>query len=168
MKTKTILCLLLLAATALAAPPLPTPQRTVRATLVWNPSPSPNLTAYRLYTSVNNAAWVSNNVGLVSTVTLSNLQAGVSYAFAVSALNTAGLESDLSNVVEAPPAEVPAAPTGLQYAPIVVQVETRINGGRWAAFRTYTNHVPVDGSAREFRSAVEIKRPVEVAGPLPR
>jgi len=69
-------------------------------TLVWNPSPSPGVIGGNLYYGT-----VSGNytnvipVGNVTTATILGLSSGVIYYFAITAVDTAGEESDFSNEI---------------------------------------------------------------------
>ncbi|MBX3745109.1 MAG: tandem-95 repeat protein [Verrucomicrobiae bacterium] len=69
-------------------------------TLAWDPNPEFNLTEYRVHYGFSPNVYVATiPVGLVTRVTLSLPVPGIRYHFAVSAVNTDGLESDRSNVV---------------------------------------------------------------------
>lgn len=74
--------------------------------LTWNASTSPNVVEYRVYIGTipgqyTNSFSASNNTSFVA----QNLSPGTTYHFAVSAINTANLESDLSSPIsgQAPP-----------------------------------------------------------------
>lgn len=149
---------------ALAVPPLPIVPQTGRISLQWDASPSPGVVNYRLFHSTNNATWRSNLVGNVTSVTVTNVAPGSSNWFLVTAVNADGLESLPSNVVEKPMLSVPAPPTGLNYVPVVVAVERRIDGGPWQAWRRYTNHFETSGQASEFRAVVTAWPPIEALG----
>ncbi len=67
-------------------------------TLAWNPSPDFNVIGYRLYygtASHNYTGMIS--VGLSATASMPNLAEGTTYFFAVTAVNSTGLESAYSN-----------------------------------------------------------------------
>ena len=103
---KAILCILLLLAGALA----PASADSARVTLAWDPSPSPLIAGYRLYEGAGSGAYTNVlDVGAATTVTVSNLVAGTTYFFAVSAYDFVGLESALSAEVTytVRPPEVP-------------------------------------------------------------
>lgn len=71
-----------------------------QATLEWDPNSESDLAGYKMY--VGTASGVHGapiDVGLVTTYTVTNLQSGSTYYFAVTAYNTAGLESGKSNEV---------------------------------------------------------------------
>lgn len=67
-------------------------------TLAWNGSTSTGVTGYRIhYGSASGTYTGSIAVGNVMTTTVPGLASGVTYYFAVTALDTDGLESDFSN-----------------------------------------------------------------------
>src|SRR5689334_309956 len=69
-------------------------------TLAWDPSPSSNVAGYILYARQSGATYTSGGrVGSNTTASVSNLVAGGSYFFAVSAYTGAGTESALSNEI---------------------------------------------------------------------
>lgn len=78
----------------LGAPP------TFSVTLAWDPSPSPEAVGYRLYFGVSSGQYTTSiQVGNISRYTLSGLNAGTAYYFAVRAYASNGLESDFSNEI---------------------------------------------------------------------
>src|SRR6516164_2304566 len=69
-------------------------------TLAWDPSSGPNLAGYRVHEGTSSGIYTQVlYVGNVTTATISNLTAGVTFYFAVTAYNTSGLESTYSNEV---------------------------------------------------------------------
>jgi hypothetical protein len=69
-------------------------------TLAWDPSTDPNVTGFRVYYGTSNHSYQFNDdAGKNTTVTVSNLQDGTTYYFAVTAYNAAGIESGYSNEV---------------------------------------------------------------------
>ena len=77
-----------------------TPAHAGSATLTWVASSDPNLAGYRVYVGVASGVYgAPTDVGKVTTWTVPNLTAGVTYYFAVTAYNTAGMESSYSNEV---------------------------------------------------------------------
>jgi predicted hotdog family 3-hydroxylacyl-ACP dehydratase len=82
--------------------------------LAWDPSPSPEVTGYHLYWGPASRSYdQQQDVGFDTSATVTNLVAGTTYYFAVTAYESAGLESDFSNeVVYEPPLAIGnAAPT---------------------------------------------------------
>lgn len=68
--------------------------------LAWDPNPETDLRTYRLYRgTAPNSYTSSTEVGLATTTDVSGLADGTTYYFALSAVNQAGLESNLSNEV---------------------------------------------------------------------
>jgi hypothetical protein len=69
-------------------------------TLSWDPCPDPEVTgAIVYYGNASRNYPYHTNVGNVCRATVTGLQAGLTYYFAVTATNSAGLESDYSNEV---------------------------------------------------------------------
>ncbi len=69
-------------------------------TLAWDPNPEPDVSGYIVYFGNASRDYPSStNVGNVTTATVYGLQEGLTYYFAITATNTAGLESDYSNEV---------------------------------------------------------------------
>ena len=69
-------------------------------TLAWDPNSEPDLAGYRLYHGLQTGQYDHIiDVGNVTTKTVTDLEAGLTYYFVVTAYNTAGLESDPSNEV---------------------------------------------------------------------
>jgi hypothetical protein len=69
-------------------------------TLAWDRNAETNVAGYRLYWGIASRSYTNNlNVGDASTASVSNLAAGVTYRFAVTAYNAAGLESDFSSEI---------------------------------------------------------------------
>lgn len=69
-------------------------------TLAWDPNPEPDVSGYIVYYGhVSRNYPYHTNVGNVTTATVYGLQEGWTCYFAITATNTAGLESDFSNEV---------------------------------------------------------------------
>lgn len=69
-------------------------------TLAWDPSPATDVAGYRLYAGLLSQTYtVMVDVGNATTGTLSNLLAGTTYYFAVTAYDVAGLESPFSGEI---------------------------------------------------------------------
>lgn len=89
---------------------------TANVTLAWNTNTETNLVGYRLY--YGTAAGVYSGSVLagvpVTTATVSNLQAGQTYYFAVKATNYAGLESSYSSEVVYAVPQVTSPPATMQ------------------------------------------------------
>jgi hypothetical protein len=67
-------------------------------TLSWNPSADPTVKGYHLYYGTSSGHYTNQiTVGNVTTATVSNLAAGVTYYFSATAFDSAGTESDFSN-----------------------------------------------------------------------
>jgi len=80
--------------------------------LAWDPNPESDIAGYRLYYGTSSGQYSSViDVGDVTTGTISNLSGGGTYFIAVTAYDTAGLESPVSNeVVFNAPADAPPPP----------------------------------------------------------
>jgi hypothetical protein len=80
-------------------------------TLAWDPSQGSNIAGYTLYSGTTSGTYTqTTSAGLSTTGTLTNLAAGTTYYFVVTAYDTAGLESAPSNEVSftTPPNLIPA------------------------------------------------------------
>jgi hypothetical protein len=68
-----------------------------RVTLAWDANSEPDLAGYKVYYGINSRVYpFTVSAGNVTNLTISNLQEGVTYYFAATAYNSAGLESDFS------------------------------------------------------------------------
>jgi hypothetical protein len=86
-------------------------------TLAWDPSQGSAIAGYRLYQGGSSKAYTNViEVGNSTSVTVSNLQIGATYYFAVSAYDSIGLESDLSSEISYSPRS-PAARLNLSMSP---------------------------------------------------
>jgi hypothetical protein len=66
-------------------------------TLAWDRNTETNIAGYKVHYGTASRAYTSSiNVGNVTTASVTNLVAGVTYVFAVTAYNSAGVESDFS------------------------------------------------------------------------
>lgn len=84
--------------------------------LVWDANSEPDLAGYRLYYGTSSRSYnITNDVRNVTTTTVSNLVAGVTYYFAVTAYNTSDMESDYSNEVSYQ-VPLPTAPVGVVFS----------------------------------------------------
>jgi hypothetical protein len=71
-----------------------------QVTLAWDPSTHPNVTGYRVYYGTSSDSYQFNDdAGKNTTFTVSNLQDGITYYFAVIAYDAKGNESGHSNKV---------------------------------------------------------------------
>lgn len=74
--------------------------QTMALSLCWDPNPEPDVTLYKVYTSLEPGAREHSFMvtdSITTTATIADLTIGAAYHFQVTALNTAGLESDPSN-----------------------------------------------------------------------
>jgi hypothetical protein len=73
------------------------PPPTQSVILAWDPSPDPTVVGYNAYYGSDSGVYTNRiDVGNVTSVVISNLSQGITYYFAVTAYNGAGLESDPS------------------------------------------------------------------------
>ena len=87
-------------------------------TLSWQPSPSGNVSGYRIYFGTESGNYTnSNDSGNSTTVVIPGLEVGVTYYFVVSAYDAGGVESDFSNEA----AYTPAATTTVTLASLQLQ-----------------------------------------------
>lgn len=83
-------------------------------TIAWNANPEADLAGYRLFWGETNTAATVRDVGRTNQAQVTNLVAGRTYYFRLTAYNTAGLESNPStNLYYTQPQPVPAAPSNL-------------------------------------------------------
>jgi hypothetical protein len=97
---------------------LPPASDTYNLILAWNPSSSPDVVACKLYYGTISREYTDYvTVGNVTSVTISNLVQGVTYYFAITAINADGQESDYSDEVSysTPPPQAP--PQSVQVQP---------------------------------------------------
>jgi hypothetical protein len=79
---------------------LPKVAHTADVTLTWDANTEPDLAGYRIYHGTGSGVYPNvSDVGNTTTATISNLTAGQTYYFAVTAYDTEGLESGYSNQV---------------------------------------------------------------------
>jgi hypothetical protein len=66
--------------------------------LYWNPSPSPNIAGYNIYQGAGDGTYTNEiQLGNVTNVLVSNIQPSVTYYFAAAAINSSGIQSQLSS-----------------------------------------------------------------------
>ena len=76
----------------------------VNVTLAWNPSPSGGVSGYRVYMGNRSGNYTNmTGVGNSTSITVSNLQPGVTYFFAITAFDVFGRESGFSNEINYTP-----------------------------------------------------------------
>lgn len=111
-------------------------------TLQWDPNSETNLAGYRVYFGTASRTYgTPQNVGLSQTpsFTVTGLQSGIRYFFAVTAYNTAGLESGYSNEVSS----LTIDPGPLE--PFQLRVPITVATTRYSATIAWTTDVPTDG-----------------------
>ncbi len=80
--------------------------RAVNVTLAWDPVPGTGVAGYNVYYGQISRGYSSVAATAATAATVSNLQAGVTYYFAVTTRSTTGLESDYSTEISYTPAAV--------------------------------------------------------------
>jgi hypothetical protein len=147
------------------------------ASLNWNFNSEPDVNQYKVYIKqVSNGATTVVNVGNTNRHNLTNLVNGVDYQLTVSALNTAGLESEQSDFIEFSPASgVPPTPSivaataaksgqnwiiNLSWQAVAPQFSVE---GYWVSIKqdglTFTNHFTTNLNAQ---FTVPVKNPTQV------
>jgi hypothetical protein len=77
-------------------------------TLAWDPSPDSTVIGYRLYYGATSSQYTNAlEAGKATTITVSGLEDGVTYFYAVTAYDAFGIESDFSNEVRSRPNQAP-------------------------------------------------------------
>ena len=101
---------------------LAAPSKTSNVTLAWNPNTETNIVSYRVYWggATRNYTNQIQVIGVNTTnATVTNLPIGAIHFFAVTAINTAGLESDYSNEVTYSAAS-PAPVSGVRITTVAI------------------------------------------------
>lgn len=79
--------------------------------LAWDPSPDTDVVGYTIYYGTASRTYTNTvTLGNVTNGAVTGLQPGITYYFAVTALNDIGLESEFSNEVSFTPPVVPSPP----------------------------------------------------------
>ena len=107
-----------------------TSAQSATVTLLWNPNHEPNIVGYWLYYGTSSQTYTEEvHAGNSTTVTVSGLSGGTVYFFAVTAYNTAGVESTFSNeVAYAPPSQTPPPSPGPTSTPAHTPTPVNISG----------------------------------------
>jgi hypothetical protein len=79
--------------------------------LIWDPNPETNIVEYRVYVGTVSRLYERIEPTTSTQHSVTNLTLGTTYYFAVTAVNTSGLESDYSNEVVYTVPSKPTAPT---------------------------------------------------------
>jgi len=106
-----------------------------QVTLAWDASPSPEVTAYRIYfgTNAGNYPFVTN-AGLVRTQTVMLPHTG-RWFFAATAVDANGLESDFSNMVQWEARPVPPIVRGEPWFRLLPEIWHSTNQVDWGIFK---------------------------------
>lgn len=142
-----------------AAQPFPTnvvvkPKQSVSVTLAWDPSPATNVAGYLLYAGVSSGIYNVTFPTTNTSFTVTNLAAGVTYFFAVTARTAGGLESDYSAEVShtEPKPAAPAAPAIRKLEVSAVLQSAPDPLGPWqTVFGFPTNWILADASRQFYR-----------------
>lgn len=148
-------------------------------TLAWNVNPEPDIAGYKIYIGHSSRKYTQNfDVGNQTTYVTEPVIPGRPYYFAVTAYNTAGLESEHSAEVSytppMPPTSVDFKPWGLLTAQVfpggVFQIEASTDFQTWASIREFrastsefTMQIPASLDFRFFRLKWLHSLPPEIA-----
>jgi hypothetical protein len=118
-------------------------------TLTWDPNTEPDIAGYKFYYGVQSRIYTNvADVGNLITNTVSGLTEGMTYYFAVTAYNTAGVESDFSNEVN----YTPTAPTNLVNQPPTIDSLADVILNEDAGLRTVTVTGISSGATNEVQT----------------
>lgn len=133
-------------------------------TLAWDKNPEPEVVGYKVYYKAESSVaplegWGALEgdspvvVGNLTTAKISGLMDNQTYYFAVSAINAAGVESPLSEIVASAPVPELVSPAVGEVAP-QLPVTFRWNYSRFSSGTRYTLRVSKDRSFRGSRTQV--------------
>lgn len=124
--------------------------------LAWDPSTDPEVTGAIVYygNASRNYPW-HTNVGNVTRATVQGLTNGLTYFFAVTATNSAGLESDYSNEVSTNLQVKPMPFTNLTFTSNLQA--SRSPAGPWTNLASYTLPVTSTWGAQFYRAQVKME-----------
>lgn len=133
------------------------PQNSHQVKMAWNASTSKDVTGYRIHYGIARGTYIASILlGNVTSVTIPGLAEGVTYHFAVSAINAAGLESGFSNEVSFTPglhtSEIGTAANGETFLSLrgligtQYDIEASVDLNTWALIATIT--IPEGGSLK--------------------
>lgn len=98
MRKSLLIRIILLLGITLCLIPQCAPAAQASVGLQWDPNPEPDLTGYNVYQRDSNGVFqLVQAVGLTTATTVTGLEEGGTYAWTVTALNSAGRESEPSN-----------------------------------------------------------------------
>lgn len=122
------LCMMCIAAAA-QTPFLVVSNPSPSVQLAWNPSPGTGISFYRAYYGVGSGQYTNvTTLGNVTNTTIVLPARGVTYFFAVTAVDSGGLESPFSNEVSYSPRNPPPPPTQKPLTVITVMKSTSPTG----------------------------------------
>ena len=105
-----------------------------QVTLAWTPSPSPGLSTYHIYFGTNSGAYAFvTNAGLVRTQAVVLPHTG-RWFFAATALDTNGVESELSNEVQWEAKPAPPVMQGEPWLRVMPELWRSTNQVEWVSF----------------------------------
>jgi hypothetical protein len=125
--------------------------KSANVTLAWDPNPEGDLGGYYIYFGTNTLDRVDVKTG--TSITLSNLVAGVRYSIYATAYNQAGVESAPSETIfytpiaeivnpvlamQAVNGQVTLSGTAIPSQPVVIQAATSLNAPEWITVQTIT------------------------------
>lgn len=144
------------------APPAGVVVGQINLTLQWTPNAEPDLAGYKVYFGVTSGKYgPPTAIGSTNTITLYGFASG-QYFFAVTAYNTAGLESGYSNEVTATvmsPA-APPVPTQNIQGPQLVNVAATTAQLSWKSLPAATSRIEYQTAGGPFVSLIVNTDPV--------
>lgn len=146
-----------------------TPATAATVRLGWDPNTESDLAGYRMYVGTASRSYTTNyNLGLVTTLSITNLAFDTTYYFAVTAVNAGGLESVYSNEVtyrESLPS-APAVPAGIAVIGLgrgLAGIQFNYADATAATFNVYTNGVRMLTVPKPVSTQVSVSLPALAA-----
>ncbi|HEX7860403.1 MAG TPA: fibronectin type III domain-containing protein [Verrucomicrobiae bacterium] len=108
--------------------------------LAWNANPEPDIVSYRVHVGTSTRQYTQSFATTAPSIDISTLPAGPTYFFAVTAVNSAGLESDFSSEISS--AGAPSGPlVNSSLSATAIRMTVQTSPSTVVAFDSSTNLV---------------------------